>query len=433
MLGPSTHEPTAHHYYGSDVNEVERAPARAPSPRVLLVHRFYAPDVTTYSQMLAMMATQLRLDGHEVSVFTTQPSYNAIYDGPALPKKRTEDGVSVVRIPIPGGGSSAGRLLGGIAFGLRLIVHALVHRRKYDVVMVSTVPPVFMGLAGLLSARIANAKLVYHCMDLYPEISIASGHTSEGLLTRVARFIDTFTITHAARTVVLSKDMKETVARRGAPLDRVVVQNNFTIESSNSIEEVEFPPELKPSNRFRLLFAGNIGRFQGLEALLDAMVSDADPNTEMVFLGAGAAKTSLKRYSAEIGLSDRVSFVDHQPLTVALKAMTESDLAIVSLAPGLIDSAYPSKTVMYLEMGCRVLAIVEPKSELARLVVDNDLGAVATPGEVSDIAAAISAERNRQLKQDDRTRAQQVAEREFSALEVLPRWSSILSDLEEDE
>ena len=32
----------------------------AGGQRVLLVHRFYAPDVTTYSQMLAMIATKLR-------------------------------------------------------------------------------------------------------------------------------------------------------------------------------------------------------------------------------------------------------------------------------------------------------------------------------------------------------------------------------------
>ena len=400
-------------------------------PHVLLVHRFFAPDVTTYSQMLAMMATQLKLDGHDVSVFSTQPSYNGIYDGPDLPKTRVEDGVAVVRTNIRGAGSSIGRLLGGIIFGVRLIVHALRHRKRYDVIMVSTVPPVLMGLCGLAAARIANAKLVYHCMDLYPEIAIASGHAPAGPITKIAQKLDSYTISKAAKTVVLSTDMKETIARRGAPTDRVVIQNNFTIDNAESSGDIELPRELATSSRFRMLFAGNIGRFQGLEALLEAVALDNSAETELVFLGAGAAKKSLQAQTKKLGIQDRVLFVDHQPLEVAMQAMAGADVAIVSLAPGLIGSAYPSKTVMYLEMGCRILAVVEHQSELAKLVVSNDLGIVAEPGNVPEIAAAIAAERNRPPSPGDSERAREIVSTEFAATSVLPKWSNIVTSLED--
>ena len=102
--------------------------------------------------MLAMIAHQLALDGFDVSVYTTQPSYNDVYDGPALPSKRIEDGVKVFRCSIPGGGTSLGRLLGGLLFGIRLVFHALTHRTKYDAIMVSTVPPVLMGQFGLMAS-----------------------------------------------------------------------------------------------------------------------------------------------------------------------------------------------------------------------------------------------------------------------------------------
>ena len=397
---------------------------------MLLVHRFFAPDVTAYSQMLAMIATQLKLDRRDVSVFTTQPSYNGIYDGPALPRKRIEDGVAVYRANIPGGGSSLGRLLGGLLFGVRLVGHALLHRKRYDVIMVSTAPPVFMGLCGVLAARAANANLVYHCMDLYPEIAIASGHAPAGPITRIARALDNLTISNSSATIVLSKDMLHTIAKRGAPTDRVLIQNNFTIDSASSSTAIELPRELGPSRRFRLIFAGNIGRFQGLETLLEAIALDGDTETEVLFLGGGAAKEGLRQQSEDLGISGRVTFVEHQPLAVAMKAMTEADLAVVSLAPGLINSAYPSKTVMYLEMGCRILAVVEPESELASLVVDNDLGVVAGPGEVEEIAKAIATERGRTTNQADKDRAQAVANDEFASISVLPRWTEIIAGLE---
>lgn len=387
--------------------------------------------------MLAMMATQLKLDGFDVSVFTTQPSYNGVYEGPSLPKQRVEDGVSVIRTTIPGGSNSIGRLLGGIVFGLRLVLHATTHRKKYDVIMVSTVPPVIMGMCGLAAAKLANAKLVYHCMDLYPEIALASGAASPGLLARVAQALDSRTIAAASKTVVLSTDMKATIAGRGAPTDRVIIQNNFTIDSANTSSDVALPAELESSPAFRLLFAGNIGRFQGLDTLLDAFDLDAKhsdgSNTEMVLLGTGAAKASLISKAKSLGLDDRVRFVDHQPLNVAMQAMTVADLAIVSLAPDLIRSAYPSKTVMYLEMGCRILAVVEPDSELAELILDNDLGSVAAPGDVAGIAAAIAAERARTPDPEDRQRARSVAEQEFAAESVLPKWSSIIRSIEADQ
>lgn len=387
--------------------------------------------------MLEMMATQLKLDGFDVSVYSTQPSYNGIYDGPELPTKRYEDGVHVFRARIPGGASSRGRLIGGVVFGVRLIAHTLFNRKQYDVIMVSTVPPVLMGLFGTSAARIAGAQLVYHCMDLYPEIALAAGQISQGPIARFAQFLDSRTVSGAARTIVLSEEMKQTIADRGISTDRVTIQNNFSIGGSKPTTTDPLPPELEPSEKFRLLFAGNIGRFQGLDTLLEAFELDSRQATngasEMVLLGAGAAKASLQEQTKGLGLSETVRFVDHQPLAVAMQAMTEANLAIVSLAPGLIRSAYPSKTVMYLEMGCRILAVVEPESDLAQLIVANDLGVVAAPGDVEGIAAAIASERRRTPDPLDRERARAVARREFAADSVLPKWADIIGSLEVDQ
>ena len=149
-----------------------------------------------------------------------------------------------------------------------------------------------MGLCGVLAARVANAKLVYHCMDLYPEIAIASGHASSGPMTRLARALDNFTISNSSATIVLSRDMLDTIAQRGAPTDRVLIQNNFTIDSANSSAAIELQRELAPSHRFRLIFAGNIGRFQGLDTLLEAIALDGDTETEVLFLGGCLLYTS---------------------------------------------------------------------------------------------------------------------------------------------
>ena len=67
--------------------------------RILLVHRYYWPDTPAYAQMLHLMAKRFVEAGHEVTVFSTQPSYNdAVAD--KLPSKQVVDGVTIYRTPL---------------------------------------------------------------------------------------------------------------------------------------------------------------------------------------------------------------------------------------------------------------------------------------------------------------------------------------------
>ena len=70
--------------------------------------------------------------------------------------------------------------------------------------------------------------------------------------------------------------------------------------------------------------------------------------------------------------------------------MASADAGIVSLAPGVIDCAYPSKLMTYLEVGLPVVAVVETDSELAGFVESHGLGWVASPNDVGAIAVALS-------------------------------------------
>ena len=110
-----------------------------------------------------------------------------------------------------------------------------------------------------------------------------------------------------------------------------------------------------------------------------------------------------------------------------MAAMEQASLGVVSLAPGLIYAAYPSKTIMYLEMGCRMLAIVEEESALASLVRTENLGATAEPNNPENIAEALARTLGTEWGAPERDRAQSVARREFSADSVLPRWHALLS------
>ena len=50
--------------------------------------------------MLYIMGRRFAEDGHDVTIFSAQPSYNDAYDGPPLPRKQVVDGMTVIRTPL---------------------------------------------------------------------------------------------------------------------------------------------------------------------------------------------------------------------------------------------------------------------------------------------------------------------------------------------
>ena len=88
----------------------------------------------------------------------------------------------------------------------------------------------------------------------------------------------------AKAVVVLSDDMLETLKERGIAADNVHVINNFIIDTVNEAAEAPAAFE-KPSDKFRVLFAGNIGRFQSLETIVDAAkILESNKEIEFWFL-----------------------------------------------------------------------------------------------------------------------------------------------------
>lgn len=393
----------------------------SPGRRVLLVHRHFDPDMTTYAQMLAQYAEHLGRLGHEVTVLCGPANYNGVYDGPNPPRIEQRAHYSVRRARLPGGAGRTQKLLGFLLFPFAVIAHCWGTRRPYDLLSVTTMPPVVMGVAGALGSRRGDGRFVYHCMDLYPELLGRPTSAARRLLASVARRVDTAVMRRAERVIVLSDDMADTVRARGAAGIDLAVCNNFIIETFDGpLSGTTDRAAREESAPTRLIFAGNLGRFQGIGGLIDAF-GDVEGDAELLFLGAGPMVDAI----IEAGRTDpRVRHHPHVPLDEAMQHISDADIAIVSLEPGVIASAYPSKVLMYLELGRPLLALVEPDSALARTVTDEQLGATAAPGDRAGIAAAI-----RSLVGDETTLSpteiQRFGRQNFSKDIILARWTSL--------
>ena len=290
------------------------------------------------------------------------------------------------------------------------------------------------GLFGLIAARLTRAKFVYHLQDIYPEIGAVGGLWSEkNLKHKCLRWFDTLVCKKADHCIVLSEDMANTLKARGVVNTSISVINNFMLASfseDNGDAKSLHDTNVKNVSELRVVFAGNLGRFQGLDLLLQAFLevtSNENLQMELHFVGEGAAEELLKA-SAEG--SRNVFFHGHYPFEEACRLMETFDAGIVSIQPEIYRYAYPSKTLTYLGLGLPLLALVEPESALAQSIVNDKLGVVASntnrqslENGFSDLAEYLNSDAN------DRKRIKALANDTSSSTAVMSQWDSMFEGL----
>ncbi|GAB3915581.1 hypothetical protein GCM10011575_47080 [Microlunatus endophyticus] len=306
------------------------------------------------------------------------------------------------------------------------VVAALLRMKRLDVIMAATNPPVLIASTASLLAKIKRARFVYHLQDIHPEVSVATTGKAS-IADRVANLVDTWTVRLADRVVVLSDDMAKVVEERGRR-DAIMVINNFDPWQLGS----QLLPEPKRvDGTIRFVYAGNLGRFQNLETLARAILElRGDDRFAFDFIGDGAMRPWLQRFVTEnrlwsVGIHGYV-----EPRRLAGMMRERFDVGVLSLHPGVIRCAYPSKIMSYLRNGLPVLAVVESDSELIDTLLHRKAGWTADPLRPDAIARAmIEIAESDQILVQMRDNARQMYLDEFDQSHQLRRWGNLFEDL----
>jgi glycosyltransferase involved in cell wall biosynthesis len=391
--------------------------------RIVIFYRYFYPDTPPYATMLREISGWLAEAGHEVTVFTAQPSYKPSAGVGRQPSRERIGAVSIVRLPLfPEHGPGLIRAANSLLFVLMSTI-CLLFLRRVDLAWTATMPPVVQGLLLSMVARLKGLLFLYHMHDIYPEVGTETGVITHGLSARLLRRLDTSTLGRAQAVVVLSRDMKQALRNRGHDCGNVTIINNYALAS----EEPVRPPEgVRNSAPKRFVFAGNIGRFQNLTALVEAFGLVNPELAVLDLLGDGRMKAELERLVQQKGYRN-IRFHNHIDARAAFEFICDRDVAIVSLQPGLFRYAYPSKTLTYLAAGLPILAMVEAESELAATISERGAGRVVpwslTPEELA------SAIRDMCVMGSERRRPGALADL-YAPATARAKWTALISGLE---
>jgi glycosyltransferase involved in cell wall biosynthesis len=364
--------------------------ARPPqAPEVLFLNRSYWPDIEATGQLLTELCTDLTAN-HRVTVIAGRPNFVAGGRQNGLLHEEQHAGVRIVRVGNRRFSKTSflSRVI-GLATYLLLTAWAALFRRRPDVIVVETDPPV-LGALGALLKWWHRAPLVFYLQDLYPEVGLVMGRLRPGLVTRLLWLATQLGLWAADRVVVLGEDMKRRVLERGIDADKVAVIPNWA--DTRLLRPAPPDPELKRAwdlnGEFIVMYSGNLGLSQNLEQVLEAARElRADP-VRFVLVGEGAEKPRLQARAAEWRLTN-VRFETYQPKERLNASLNLADLHLIPLRRGLMGYIVPSKLYGILAAGKPYLAAVDQGSELARITREGKCGLCVEPDASGPLTEAI--------------------------------------------
>ena len=359
-------------------------------PRVLLITQWFDPE-PTFKGLL--FARELVKQGFDVEVLTGFPNYpgGKVYPGYRIRPIQREriDGVDVTRVALyPSHNQSAiGRVANYVSFALSVIIYGVLRARRPDVIYAYH-PPLTVGIAAAVIKAVRRVPVLYDIQDLWPDTLRVTGMIGNPRVLNIVGAVCRWVYRRMDRIAVLSPGFKRILIERGVPEEKLDVIYNWADEAAVGDAGTAPPPGF-PTEGFRVLFAGNIGKAQALDAVLDAakLLADRGSRARLIILGGGVEVARLSARSAELGL-ENVVFLPPVPMARVGAYLNAADALLVHLRKDpLFRMTIPSKTQAYMAVGKPIIMGVE--GDAADLVTSASCGVVVEPESREAIASGI--------------------------------------------
>lgn len=357
--------------------------------RILMLTQWFDPE-PAFKGLL--FARALRAAGHEVQVITGFPNYpgGKVYPGYRVRWRQREimDGIPVTRVALypSHDNSMVGRALNYVSFAANATVAGLTMRFRPDVIYVYH-PPLTVGVAAGLISLFRGLPFVYDVQDLWPDTLAATGMFRNRVGLKIVGWIANWVYRRASVVVAQSPGFQRRLRERGVPDSKLRLIRNWCDEPALARRAAAKIDVSGLHGHFNVVFAGNMGKAQGLESVLAAAASlqREAPDVQFVFVGGGTDVESLKARAASL---ENVVFFPRLPVDQVGSLLDAADALLVHLRRSeLFSITLPSKIQAYLFQGKPILVAVE--GDASDLVREASAGVVATPEDPADIARAV--------------------------------------------
>ena len=365
-------------------------------PSILFINRVYPPMRGASGRVMQDLAYALVAEGWKVSIITTGAQHDSFTD-------RGVEVRTVKHVKKPRHFISFCR----ISFKL---LRAGLRAPKHDIIVTLTDPPMLLN-AGCLIASWKKSRHVHWCHDMYPDLFTVLGVRVPKFLLKRAKAKSRRSMKKCDQVVTVGRCMMKRLTHTGVDPQKVKLIPNwsdseiFNIKTHKNNQEIikkyqgiaKKPEEMfrDASPKFRVLYAGNIGRAHSMSAIMDAaeLLSD-HTEIEFVFVGDSRAHGLLVEERTRRSLQN-VKFLPYQPIENLREIMESGDVHLISMRAETTGMLVPCKFYSALAVGRPALFIGHEASEIGQVINEYSAGKIISgKGLAKKLAESIYAYRH---------------------------------------
>jgi len=368
--------------------------------KILLIHQYFLEEDEPGGSRFNEFASLWTSLGHEVVVVAGQVhAYanfkRAEYAGKFIIEKK-QGGVTVLRCFVSSSYNKnfKGRIWGYFSFvfsGIAAVLFKLRHH-KFDLV-ISTSPPLFVGIIGYLASKTKRIPWIFEVRDLWPESAIDTGVLKNKLAIRLAYSLERFIYRNADKIVVLTPSFKiKLIEDKGIRKEKIIeIPNAADFQSIDRLKQNFdrrlFLHEINLEDKFIVTYVGAHGVANALDQLLDTAILLKNKNIVFMLIGDGMEKSRLMERKQKEGI-ENVLFLGPFSKPEIFKYILAADIGTSVLKKvDTFKTVYSNKTFDYMACEKPILMAIDGVSR--QLVEESKSGLFVDPENPKDFVEKV--------------------------------------------
>ena len=353
--------------------------------KILIVTECFYPEEFKINDV----ALSWKNKGYDVDVLTLAPTYplGRVFPGykNSFFRKDKYQGINIFRLCAVTGyrDSAIKKILKYINFMVFGSIAAIFIGRRYDYIFGFNLGSLTDMLPAVVIRKLYKRPTMFWVQDVWPDSVYAYGFKKTRLISALLDAFVKFMHHNITAIAISSKGFESKLE----PYIKKDLKFTYAPNWADDLDMDMNPIALSVTQKVHFTFAGNIGKVQNLENIINAfrLLSDEyQKRAQLNIIGDGSNLANLKKLS-----NNNLNIIFHgkQMRENMAKFYKASDFLIVSLIDEPIFSVtVPAKTQTYIAAKKPILAIIN--GDVADIVNDNNLGISVDPSNVGLIKEA---------------------------------------------
>ena len=342
--------------------------------KILVVCQHYWPEPFRITEICETLVAR----GHEVTAVVGLPNYPSgkVPDEYKRFHRRREEinGVHVRRCFEIGRKNSRFGLAVNYCSYMFAACHRLLWMKKdFDAVYAYSTSPVLMSLPAAFLRTICRKPLMIYVLDIWPAclaaMNVYEGSALYTFMKRVSRWVY-----RKADILAYSSKRFQGYFKKVHGLD--VPDEWYLPQFADS--QFECLPEAQPAEGWNFVFAGNIGKVQSVETLIQAAAILRNEPIKWHVLGDGANDAACAKLVEALALERIVTMYGRRPISEMPAYYAMADAMLISMRNDIsVNDTLPGKVQSYMAAGKPILGSIA--GETPNIVAEARCGLCSPP------------------------------------------------------